>query len=80
MRDIPARCRRRGVEVVGGQFELRQLGPHGVGALDAHRREHDLAFAHFYIEVLGRTDGIHRALWQRELVLGRQLGKHRKPR
>ncbi|MCU0813517.1 MAG: hypothetical protein MUC32_04055 [Burkholderiaceae bacterium] len=59
-----------------GQVQFSQLGPHGVAALDAHGRQHNLAVAGLHVEILGGPDGLRHALGQRELVLRGDLGEH----
>src|SRR5579859_1599143 len=59
-----------------GQAELLQLSPHGVGAGNPYRRQHDASIFFSDIEILGALHGGDHGLGQGELVLGRQFGEH----
>ena len=52
------------------QIEFRQLGANRIAALDADRRQDDLAIARNHIEIFGRSDGCRNALRKGELILG----------
>ena len=70
------RPRYRVVDVLLVQVQLGQLGAHGVAALDAYRRQHDLATARLHIEVLRGPNRGGDAFGQRELVFRGHFGKH----
>src|SRR5450631_1142810 len=40
------------------QVQLRKFGTDGIGPLNTHRREDDLAVFGFHIEIPGRPDGV----------------------
>jgi hypothetical protein len=72
---LPRPCNRIG-NVLLLQAQFRQLGAHGIAALDANRGQDDLAVAGFYVEIFRRANGRGDVLGQGELVLRSHFGKH----
>lgn len=59
-----------------GEIEFREFCTDGVGALDANRRQYDLAASNLDLEILHLAEFIGNALRQGELILGSKLGEH----
>ena len=59
-----------------GKTELGELRAHGVGTLDADRRQDDLAVANLDLEILHRPELARNTLRKRQLVLRGELCEH----